>query len=484
MTDTYLMDYPFKNKPFLHQRVYLERFWNKDKAALFADMGTGKSFMLINNIAMLYDQGKINGALIVAPKGVYRNWAGIEIPKHIPEHVRYTLAVWNPNPRKAEEAALDSMFDITEDLKILIMNIEAFSTDKGTKFANRFVLAHNTFMAIDESTTIKSPQARRSKNVLKVGSLAKVKRIATGSPVTKSPLDLYQQCAFLGYDCLGFSSYYAFQSRYAKTIERNLATHSFKQIIGYQRIDELQEKIGKFSFRIRKEECFDLPDKTFVRREVELTDEQAKAYKQMTLMALATFEKGITSTANALTQIMRLQQIVCGHIKLDTGEHVSLKNNRLDELMSAIEETDGKIIIWAHFRHDIEAIKLALQKQYGMNAVATYFGDTEAKDREEIVNRFQDESSELRFFVGQPRTGGYGLTLTAASTMIYYSNGYDLEVRLQSEARIDRYGQTRKMTYIDLIAPKTVDEKIVEALRKKINIANEVMGEELKAWLT
>ena len=376
------------------------------------------------------------------------------------------------------------MFDITHDLKILIMNVEAFSTEKGTKFANRFVLAHNTFMAIDESTTIKSPQARRSKNVLKVGSLAKVKRIATGSPVTKSPLDLYQQCAFLGYDCLGFASYYAFQARYARTVERSVATHSFKQIIGYQRIDELQEKIGKFSFRIRKEECFDLPDKTFVRREVELTDEQAKAYKQMTLMALATFEKGITSTANALTQIMRLQQIVCGHIKLDTGEHVSLKNNRLDELMSVVEETDGKIIIWAHFRHDIEAIKLALQKQYGMNAVATYFGDTEAKDREEIVNRFQDENSELRFFVGQPRTGGYGLTLTAASTMIYYSNGYDLEVRLQSEARIDRYGQTRKMTYIDLIAPKTVDEKIVEALRKKINIANEVMGEELKAWLT
>mgnify|MGYP000393792501 CR=1 FL=1 len=127
-------------------------------------------------------------------------------------------------------------------LKILIINIEAFSTDKGAKFCNRFVLAHDTFMAIDESTTIKSPQARRSKNVLKVGTLAKVKRIATGSPVTKSPLDLYQQCAFLGYDCLGFSSYYAFQARYARTIERNLATHSFKQIIGYQRIDELDRK--------------------------------------------------------------------------------------------------------------------------------------------------------------------------------------------------------------------------------------------------
>jgi SNF2 family DNA or RNA helicase len=318
---------------------------------------------------------------------------------------------------------------------------------------------------------------------LKVGTLAKYKRIATGSPVTKSPLDLYQQCTFLSPECLGFHSYYAFQNRYAKTIERNLASHSFKQIVGYQRIDELQEKLSKFAFRVRKDECFDLPEKTFVKREVELTDEQKKAYKQMTLMALATFDKGITSTVNALTQIMRLQQIVCGHVTLDSGEVIPLKNNRMNEMMSAIEECDGKIIIWANFRHDIEAIKLALQKEYGMNSVATYFGDTTADERADIVDKFQDPDSDLRFFVGQPRTGGYGLTLTTAHTMIYYSNGYDLEVRLQSEARIDRYGQTNKMTYIDLMSPDTVDEKIVEALRKKINIANEVLGEELKNWL-
>jgi SNF2 family DNA or RNA helicase len=254
--------------------------------------------------------------------------------------------------------------------------------------------------------------------------------------------------------------------------------------VGYQRIDELQEKLAKFSFRVRKDECFDLPDKVFLKREVELTDEQKKAYKQMTLMALATFDKGITSTVNALTQIMRLQQIVCGHVTLDSGEVIPLKSNRMNELMAAIEESSGKIIIWANFRHDIEAIKLALQKEYGMNSVATYFGDTTADERAEIVDRFQDPDSDLRFFVGQPRTGGYGLTLTTAHTMIYYSNGYDLEVRLQSEARIDRYGQQNKMTYIDLIAPDTVDEKIVEALRKKINIANEVLGEELKNWLT
>jgi SNF2 family DNA or RNA helicase len=217
---------------------------------------------------------------------------------------------------------------------------------------------------------------------------------------------------------------------------------------------------------------------------VELTTEQKKAYDQMVLMALATFDgKGMTTTTNALTQIMRLQQIVCGHVTLDGGELVTLKNNRLNELMAAIEESDGKIIIWAHFRHDIEAIKLALQKEYGMNSVATYFGDTKAEERSEIVDRFSDEKSDLRFFVGQPRTGGYGLTLTSAHTMIYYSNGYDLEVRLQSEARIDRYGQKNKMTYIDLFTPNTVDEKIVDALLEKMDIANTILKENPREWI-
>jgi SNF2 family DNA or RNA helicase len=254
-------------------------------------------------------------------------------------------------------------------------------------------------------------------------------------------------------------------------------------VIGYRRLEEIQEKLSRFSFRVRKDECFDLPDKVFIRREVELTAEQKKAYDQMKLMALASFREGMTTTVNALTQIMRLQQIVCGHITLDTGQVLPIKHNRINELLAAVEEANDKVIIWAHFRHDIEAIRLALQKEYGMTSVATYFGDTEQEDRTAIVDRFQDPDSELRFFVGQPRTGGYGLTLTAADTMIYYSNGYDLEIRLQSEARIDRYGQTRKMTYIDLMSPGTVDEKIVEALVKKMDIANLILQEDPKAWI-
>jgi SNF2 family DNA or RNA helicase len=479
----FLSTYPFKNKPFLHQQAYLQRFWDCPVAALFADMGTGKSFMLINNAAMLYDTGKINGVLIVAPKGVYRNWYDTEIPKHLPEHVVYRMAIWAASPRKAEQQALDDLFTVTEDLKILVMNVEAFSTPKGTAFAKRFLLVHNALMAVDESTTIKTPTSTRSKNTEKVGRGARFRRIMTGSPVTKSPMDLYQQCAFLSDGCLNTSSYYVFQARYAVTVERQLNTHSFKQIVGYRRLDELKEKLDRFAFRVKKEECLDLPDKLYVKREVDLTDEQVKAYNEMKTMALAQINGGLVSTVNALTQIMRMHQIVCGHVKMDDGTVVELPNNRIKELLGLVEETDGKIIIWATYRHDIEAIKMALAKEYGMNTIGTYYGDTDGDERKRVLEEFQKPDSDMRFFIGNPSTGGYGLTLTAASTMVYFSNSFDLEKRLQSEDRAHRIGQTKNVTYIDLISPGTVDEKIVKALRDKINIATQVLGEDLKQWL-
>jgi SNF2 family DNA or RNA helicase len=301
--------------------------------------------------------------------------------------------------------------------------------------------------------------------------------------VTKSPLDLYSQCEFLGPDCLNASSYYAFQARYAILVERRMPTHTFKQIVGYRRLDELQEKLDAFAFRVTKEECLDLPDKVYTRRDVELTDEQRKAYDQMKFMALAQIDGELMSTNNALTQLMRLHQIVCGHGKFDDGQEFDLPSNRITELMGCLSETNSKVIIWANYRKDIEKIKHAIQKEYGMTSVATYFGDTEAEERQNIVTRFQDPDDDLRFFVGNPRTGGYGLTLTAATVVIYYSNSFDLEVRLQSEDRAHRIGQTSKVTYIDLITPDTVDEHIVKALRNKINIASEVLGEDLKDWL-
>jgi SNF2 family DNA or RNA helicase len=199
--------------------------------------------------------------------------------------------------------------------------------------------------------------------------------------------------------------------------------------------------------------------------------------------AIAFLNGKMVSTATVITQLMRLHQITCGHFTSDDGDVQEIKNNRIDELMDILEEMEGKAVIWAHYRYDIEKIVEAISKKYGANSVVTYYGDTSTDDRQKAITKIQDKDSPVRFIVGTPQTGGYGITLTGASTMIYYSNGYDLEKRQQSEARIDRIGQEKPMTYIDIIAEGTVDDKIVQSLRKKVNIATEIMGEELKEWI-
>lgn len=477
------MRYRFKHKPYEHQLDALKESWDKEEWALFLDMGTGKTKILIDNTAMLYDKGEINAALYVAPKGVYRNWSSKEIPEHMPEHVMHDVIVWNPSTTKKNLANLERLFEDDENLKILVMNVEAFSTDKGFLFAQRFVNRRRVLMAIDESTTIKNRKAQRTKSVVKCGAGAKYRRIATGSPITKNPMDLYSQCEFLSCDLLGFQSFWSFQSRYARMIRRTMGAHSFNQIVGFQNLEELTTALRTFSTRVRKEDCLDLPEKVYTRRTVELTPEQKTAYAQMKQMALALFEQGIVSTQNALTQILRLQQICSGAVRLDDGTVQELPTNKLTELMQCLEEVDGKVIIWANFTNDIQRIAHALAEVYGVESVATYYGETGDDVRPQVVSSFQDPSSPLRFFVGQPRTGGYGLTLTEAKTVVYYSNGYDLEIRLQSEDRAHRIGQRNTVTYIDIIAEGTIDEKILAALRGKIDIATLVLGEDYKTWI-
>jgi SNF2 family DNA or RNA helicase len=263
-----------------------------------------------------------------------------------------------------------------------------------------------------------------------------------------------------------------------------MGSRAFQEIVGYRRLDELNLKLDRFSNRVLKEHCLDLPDKMYVRRDVPLTSEQEKAYVQMKKLALAMLDNGdLATTTSVLTQIMRLQQICCGHIQSDEGETVTLASNRYRELVDIAEELQGKAIIWATYTYDIQQIADALRHRFGPEAVATYYGGTAQDERQKIVEQFQDKDNPLRFFVGQPKTGGYGITLTAANTVIYFSNSYDLEIRLQSEDRAHRISQTKKVTYIDLVSPNTIDEKILKALRGKIDLAGQVLGEEVRDWL-
>jgi len=477
------MNYKFKTKPYDHQIKALEKSVDEKNYAYFMEMGTGKSKVLVDNMAMLYDKGKINGALIIAPKGVYNNWFTGEIPTHLASHIKPKMVLWTAAISKTKQKEYDSLFETGYDLHILIMNVESFSTDKGRLFAGKFLRAHRALMTIDESTTIKNPTAKRTKAIVALGKEAYYKRILTGSPVTKSPLDLFSQCNFLSDELLESGSYYSFKNRYAVMKTHNFGGRRVQLVHSYQRLDELASILKGFSYRVLKEECLDLPDKIYIRREVELSKEQLQAYSTMKTAALATLKGKMATAPHVLTQMMRLHQITCGHLKNDDGTTTEIKSNRMTELMNLLDETEGKVIIWGNYIYDIENLVKAIGKEYGEDSVVQYYGATSSDDRAKAIKKFQDPDSKVRFFIGNPQTAGYGITLTAAGTVVYFSNGYDLEKRLQSEDRAHRIGQTKSVTYVDFIAPKTVDEKIVKALRNKINIASQVMGEDLKAWI-
>jgi len=476
------MNYKFKTKPYDHQMTALEKSWNKETYAYFMEMGTGKTKVLIDNLAMLYDKGKVNGALIVAPKGVVGTWSNNELPTHLPNHIENVTVLWQANITKKQQEDLDTLFEQGESLHILIMNVEAFSTTKGVEFAEKFLSCHNTLMVIDESTTIKTPSAKRTKNIVKLSEKTKYRRIMTGSPVTKNPLDLFSQCEFLSPWLLDFASYYSFRNRYAQMKTLHMHGRQIQIVNGFKNLGELSDKLKDFSYRVLKEDCLDLPDKIFIKRQITLSKEQRKLYDQMKQEALAILNGKQSTTVNTLTQLMRLHQITCGHFTDDNGQIQAIENNRIKELLSIVEDMDGKAIIWAHYQYDIKNIIKEIEAVYGPGSVVDYYGLTPKDERQDNIKRFQDDP-KCRFFVGTPATGGYGITLTAANTVIYYSNGYDLEKRLQSEDRAHRIGQKKPVTYVDINAEDTVDEKIVKALRKKIDIASEVLGEELRSWI-
>jgi SNF2 family DNA or RNA helicase len=476
------MKFKYKTEPYEHQRVALEKSHSQRNYAYFMEMGCGKSKVLIDNITWLYEGGHIDTAIVVAPKGVYRNWQISEIPAHLPEDIEHEVYVWNPNPNKTQTNHLTEGVTQREKLRILLVNVEGFATPKVRKYLEMFVRGSAFLLAVDESTTIKNPKAKRTKALVALGKGASFRRILTGSPVTKSPMDLYSQCEFMSKELLGHDSYYSFQGRYAITRTQRMGNHSFQQVVGYRNLDELSTKLDRFSYRVTKEDALDLPDKVYTIRHVGMTDEQLKHYMSLKNAAIALLDDGeLVSAPAVMTQLLRLQQVLCGHLMTDDGELVEFKTKRLDALLETIEEMAGKVIIWSRFRYDIKAIVATLAKAYGSGSVVSYFGDTTDEQRQNAITSFQ--FGDARFFVANPQTAGYGLTLTAATNVIYYANDFNLETRVQSEDRCHRIGQKNTVTYVDFLSKGTIDEYIVKSLRAKIDLSAKTLGEEARKWL-
>ena len=456
---------------------------------IFVTGNSGKSKVVIDNMTYLKQKKIITGAVIIAPKGVYRNWSTQEIPKHMPDEMKPEILVWRSEATPATKAKLKEQIKNWnhETFPIFVFNVESLLSEVGWDTMNLFLRTHkNAVMGVvDESTCIKNHKAKRTKKALEVGERCRIKRIATGSPITNSPLDLYSQFAFLNKQILGCGSYYSFRNVYAD-IER-IPTRTgqyYDKIKTYKNLSELAKRIADFSFRITKKECLDLPDKIYITRDVELTKEQITLYNQIKQLSFTQYEGEIMSVQIALTKILRLHQILCGSYTTDDGVHKSIPNNRLSVLDEVLEEVGTKTIIWANYLQNIKDIQELITKKYGKETFVTYTGAVSSDERIQAIKLFQDENSPVRYFIGNVQTAGRGITLTAAQTVIYYSNNYSLEMRQQSEDRAHRVGQHFPVTYIDLVARNTVDEKIIQALLAKRNIANEILNDKLEDWIT
>ena len=477
------MQFNYKTKPYAHQEEALQKSHDKKNFAYFMEMGCGKSKVLIDNIYWLWQQKEIDTAIVVAPKGVYMNWKNNEIPIHLPDDIDADIYLWKASSTKNEKKKLSEGVTKRDKFRILLMNVESFVTKKAPVFLESFTHRSEFLLAIDESTTIKNVKAKRTKSIMKFGETAKYKRILTGSPITQSPLDLYSQCAFLNKRLLGYDSYWSFQGRFAIIKQQRMGSMSFNQVVGYKNLEELTQKLKLFAHRTTKKEALDLPDKIYTTRQVELTSTQQEHYVSMKKTSVVFLEDGEMVTApEVMTRLLRLQQLLCGYLVSDDGETVEIANNRIKVMMEVIEEMDGKIIIWSRFRHDIKKIKNELCKTYGSGSVVTYYGDTSQEDRDSAIHNFQT-NPETRFFVSNAQTGGRGITLTAASNVIYYSNDFNLESRKQSEDRCHRIGQHKPVLYVDLVCPNTVDVHIVKSLLQKDKIATKTLGEEVLEWL-
>ncbi|HBP65143.1 MAG TPA: hypothetical protein DD730_12915, partial [Desulfosporosinus sp.] len=443
MNSEVLVDsHPFKTKPFDHQM----KAWNQSKDlvnyGLFMDMGTGKSKVAIDTAAYLYLKGEIDTLVVLGNKGSYKNWILNEIPAHMPESIPVLSTHWETTPNLMLQATYDMMTIPLKSLKVFVMNIEAIAYKKAYEVIEDIVRTNKTMLVIDESTTIKNEGAQRTKAAIKLGGLAKYRRILTGEPIANSPLDIFARAKFLSPTLIGFTSFFAFKNYYAKLGEIRVGPRSLKVVQGYRKLKELETNISSWSFRIKKEQCLDLPPKVYQTHVITMPPDQRKMYDALKEeSAIALSAESVVTTPLAITKLLRLHQLACGHLVDDLGKVFTINNNRIAALLEILEETNGKVIIWATYRKDIEMITSAIKAEYGKNSIVTYFGDTGTYEREDAVSNFQNEGSEVRFFLGNPKTGGYGLTLTAASTVIYYSNNYELEVRLQSEDRAHRIGQ-------------------------------------------
>ena len=505
-SDTKLV-YESKTKDFDHQATTLGAVWTRGAFAIFWEQGLGKSKFILDNAAALFLAGEIDCLFVVAPNGVHRNWVAEEIEKHFSVAVMVQVKAFAYHSSKAStKRHLQATKDILshKGLVVIAMSYDAFVTTKGKPYAKKILTTRKCLYVLDESSRIKSPSAKRTKSIIASGRYAEYKRILTGTPVANKPFDIYCQMRFLDQDfwkSRGLGNYTVFKNYFALWQEQKLQSgRSFPMLVEYKNLPELHGMIQDHSSRVLKEDALDLPPKIYSKRFFDMSSKQAKLYKELRDNFMTDLDGDSVAADLAITRMLRLQQITSGFVAVeekvipdpenpDYFEYVPKvvdiedgKNLRLKLLEEIIETVEGKAIIWARFTREVDMIMDLL----GDRAVR-YDGQVKTDARAAAIDSFQHdndpENPGAQFFVANAQAAGTGLTLTKASTVIYYSNNFKLEERLQSEDRAHRIGTTKAVNYIDLICNDTIDLHIVNALIEKLDVSRIVMGDAIREWL-
>lgn len=458
-----LKTFPFKTAPYKHQMTCLNICKDRKAYGLFMEMGTGKSKILIDNIAWLYLKEKIDIAVIVAPNGVHAQWGNEQIPEHMSSEVPYRSHIYRAGHADKILFEINNRLTLNEEeLQIICVNIETLSAASGREFVSKVLRIGRALMAVDESSKIKSMSAQRTKTCIELGTLAHYRRIMSGTPVTKGVQDLYSQFSFLDPMILGFNSYYTFRNRYCI-----MGGFENKQIISYRNLNELQEKIDTHTFRVLKEDCLDLPKTIHTRRDVPFDPEQKKIYDQLRDEFIVELGESTLTAALAITRLTKLQQILCGHVRI--GEELrQIPTNRFKSTIEALDEINGKTIIWARFIPDMENLSNHLEE-----AKIDFVRYTGSSSQEKI-DEFRKRDSCM-VFLGNPQSAGMGLNLTVSNFTIWFSASFSYEDYKQANDRNHRIGQTKPVTYIHLYTPNSIDTKLYTNLKNKKNLADTLL---------
>jgi SNF2 family DNA or RNA helicase len=466
------VNYAFKTKPREYQRKALDKAWAQPYFAFYMDMGTGKTKTSLDLFSAYFLNGDVDRLLIITKFSTRRNWER-EIGIHCPVECDVRIL----DTTKAKD--FDEWNTTRDDrLKVLIVGTESLAIGKAPEFSERFVsVSARVGVVIDEAHMIKNHSAQRSKTCARLGLSASRKLIMTGTPVANGPMDVFMQFEFLDPNIIGIGDFYSFRNRYAI-----MGGYEDKQVVGYQNMPELIELLAPFVYQVRKADVLtELPPKVYEVREVALTEEQKRLYKEIAKKNKAvTGDKGVM-VKSVLERMLRLQEIAGGVITYDRQpdlynpskfDHCRIigSNPKIDELLSIVEETQCATIVWCRFLEEIAMVSEALRAKYGRDSVVEIHGGVSEADRDRNVSEIFQKNA-ARFLVGNAATGGVGLNMTAAELVIYYSNSFSFTDREQSEDRAHRIGQTKSVTYIDLVAEGTVDQVVVQALKSKKDVS-------------